>query len=145
MASAVGSVTGSLANGVSRFSRLFSDQVKAEPEAVTMVPKPGLAMTFDPGDGVSSAPSRTMTYSRPPSAKPPSPLASARGGTSGGADARLPEAGHRAVSRTSGSDQGGAGRSSCCARSPRSSLTMARATAERSRRSASVIRSPRSR
>ena len=35
-ASAVGSLTGSLANGVSRFSRLFSDQVWAAPDAVTM-------------------------------------------------------------------------------------------------------------
>ena len=48
-ASAVGSTTGSLANDVSRFSRLFSDQVCADPDAVTMVPKWALAMTFDPG------------------------------------------------------------------------------------------------
>ena len=47
-ASAVGSLIGSLANGVSRFSRLLPDQVCAEPDAVTMVPKRGLAMTFDP-------------------------------------------------------------------------------------------------
>ena len=33
IASPVGSVTGSLANGVSRFSRLFSDQVNAAPDA----------------------------------------------------------------------------------------------------------------
>ncbi len=84
MASAVGSVTGSFANGVSRFSRLFSDQVNDEPEAVTIVPKLGLAMTLTQGCGVSWSPSRTMTYSRPPSAKPPSPLASASGGTFGG-------------------------------------------------------------
>ena len=78
-ASEVGSVTGSFANGVSRFSRLFSDQVKDEPDAVTTVPKAGLAMTFAQGSGVSWAPSRTMTYSRPPSAKPPIPFASASG------------------------------------------------------------------
>ena len=48
-----GSLTGSLANGVRRFSRLFSAQVKAEPEAVTTVPKPGLAMTLTQGSGVS--------------------------------------------------------------------------------------------
>ena len=61
MASAVGSVTGSFANGVRRFSRLFSDQVKAEPEAVTTVPKPGFAMTLTQGSGVSWSPSRTIT------------------------------------------------------------------------------------
>jgi len=59
-ASAVGSTIGSLANEVSRFSRLFSDQVVAEPDAVTMVPKPGLAMTLAHGRGVSWSPSRTI-------------------------------------------------------------------------------------
>src|SRR6266511_5106089 len=83
MASEVGSLTGSFSNGVSRFSRLFSDQVQDDPDAVTTVPKDGLAMTFAQGSGVSSAPSRTTTYSRPPSANPPSPFASASGGTSG--------------------------------------------------------------
>jgi len=34
MHSALGSVTGSLENGVSRFSRLFSAHVNADPEAV---------------------------------------------------------------------------------------------------------------
>ena len=85
MASEVGSATGSLANGVSRFSRLFPDQVKDAPEAVTTVPKAALAMTLAQGRGVSWSPSRTMTYSRPPSAKPPNPLASTSAGTSGGA------------------------------------------------------------
>ncbi len=41
-ASAVGSATGSFANDVSRFSRLFSDQVCDAPEAVTIVPKLGI-------------------------------------------------------------------------------------------------------
>jgi hypothetical protein len=59
-ASAVGSTIGSLANDVNRFSRLFSDQVVAEPDAVTMVPNVGLAMTFDHGSGVSWSPSRTI-------------------------------------------------------------------------------------
>jgi hypothetical protein len=53
MASAVGSTTGSLAKEVSRFSRLFSDQVVADPDAVTMVPKLAFAMTFAHGSGVS--------------------------------------------------------------------------------------------
>ncbi len=44
---------GSLANDVSRFSRLFSAHVCADPDAVTMVPKRSLAMTFAHGNGVS--------------------------------------------------------------------------------------------
>ncbi len=59
-ASPVGSLIGSLANGVSRFSRLLPDQVCAAPDAVTMVPKCGLAITFTHGIGVSSVPSRTI-------------------------------------------------------------------------------------
>src|SRR5512138_2938408 len=64
-ASEVGSPTGSFANGVRRFSRLFSDQVNDDPDAVTMVPNSGFAMTFAQGSGVSWSRSRTMTYSRP--------------------------------------------------------------------------------
>ena len=60
-ASAVGSATGSLANEVSRFSRLFSAHVCDAPDAVTIVPKPGFAMTFAHGAGVSWSPSSTMT------------------------------------------------------------------------------------
>src|SRR6267142_2197588 len=59
-ASAVGSTIGSLANDVSRFSRLFSDQVCADPDAVTMVPKLGFDITFTHGSGVSWLPSSTM-------------------------------------------------------------------------------------
>src|SRR3954451_24757573 len=55
-ASEVGSATGSFANGVSRFSRLLPDHVCADPEAVTIVPNPGLAMTLDQGSGVSPEP-----------------------------------------------------------------------------------------
>src|SRR5207245_7779905 len=61
-----------------RFSRLFSAHVYAEPDAETTVPKPGLAMTLTQGSGVSRSPSRTTGYSRPPSAKPPVPLAKVR-------------------------------------------------------------------
>ena len=53
-------MTGSFANGVSRFSRLFSAQVCAEPDAVTMVPKRGFAMTLTHGSGVSWSPSSTI-------------------------------------------------------------------------------------
>src|SRR5262245_46260699 len=63
IASDVGSVTGSFQNGVSRFSRLFSAHVKDEPDAVTIVPNDGFEMIFTHGAGVSSSPSRTMTYS----------------------------------------------------------------------------------
>ncbi len=61
----MGSVTGSLANGVRRFSRLFSDHVVAVPDAVTTVPKRGFAMTFDQGSGVSALPVVTIS-SLPP-------------------------------------------------------------------------------
>ena len=75
----VGSPTGSLANGVSRFSRLFSAQVYAAPDAVTIVPKPGLAITFTHGIGVSSSPSRTIDVARGRRrVKPPRPLAERR-------------------------------------------------------------------
>ncbi len=94
MASAVGSVTGSFANGVRRFSRLFSHQVWAAPELVTMLPKPGFARTLTQGSGVSRSPSRTTTYSRPSRVKPPSPfsMTSAGGstGASGGSSGRWP-------------------------------------------------------
>src|SRR5213079_790539 len=64
-ASDVGSTTGSLANDVNRFSLLFSDQVCAEPDAVTTVPKWAFAMTFAHGNGVSRSPSRTIAEARP--------------------------------------------------------------------------------
>jgi hypothetical protein len=67
---------------VRRFSRLFSAHVDAAPEAETTVPNPGLAMTLTHGNGVSSPPWRTITYSFPPSAKPPMPLVRERGGGS---------------------------------------------------------------
>src|SRR5476651_2252046 len=75
-ASAVGSTIGSLANEVRRFSRLFSDQVVAEPDAVMMVPKQGLAITFAHGSGVSWSPSSTIVYARPSSVNPPRPFVS---------------------------------------------------------------------
>ena len=60
-ASAVGSLTGSFANGVSRFSRLLPAQLYADPEAVTTLPNPGLAITFAHGSGVSVSPSSSTT------------------------------------------------------------------------------------
>src|SRR6266851_3652851 len=56
-ASALGSVTGSFQNGVSRFSRLLSAQVNEEPDEETMVPNEGFAMTLTQGIGVSWSPS----------------------------------------------------------------------------------------
>src|SRR3954466_5974357 len=79
-ASVVGSLVGSFANGVNRFSRLFADHVYADPDAVTMVPNRGLAITFVHGIGVSSVPSRTSTYALPSSANPPIPLDSVMAG-----------------------------------------------------------------
>src|SRR3982074_2211769 len=85
-ASAVGSTTGSLANDVNRFSRLFSDHVCADPDAVTTVPKCAFAITFTHGSGVSRSPSNTIAYDRPPSVKPPRPFVSVidSGGAAGG-------------------------------------------------------------
>ena len=45
--------SGSLSNGVSRCSRLFTAHVNAAPEDVTSVPNSGLARMFDHGAGVS--------------------------------------------------------------------------------------------
>src|SRR5437867_6065285 len=59
-ASPLGSLIGSFANGVSRFSRLLPDQVYAEPDALTMVPNCALAMMFAQGIGVSAAPSSAI-------------------------------------------------------------------------------------
>src|SRR6476620_11252207 len=84
MASPVGSAIGSLANGVSLFSRLFPDQLKADPPLLITVPKFSLAMTFDQDNGVSRSPSRTMTYSRPSGVKPPTPFSITRGGARSG-------------------------------------------------------------
>src|SRR4030095_5978529 len=81
MTSAVGSLKGSLANGVRRFSRLLTAQVKAAPELLTIVPNAGFARTFDHGDGVSRSPSSTTTYSRPSRVKPPKPFSMTSGGT----------------------------------------------------------------
>src|SRR5690242_3406324 len=86
-ASPVGSINGSSANGVSLFSRLFPDQVKADPELLTIVPNVGFARTLDHGSGVSRSASSTTTYSRPSRVKPPSPFSMTSGGTVTGADA----------------------------------------------------------
>src|SRR6476659_31442 len=84
MASPVGSLIGTLAKGVRRFSRLFSAQLYAAPELLTTVPHSALAMTLDQGSGVSRSPSSTMTYARPSGVKPPSPFSMTRRGTAGG-------------------------------------------------------------
>ena len=91
MASAVGSVTGSFANGVRRFWPLFSHQVWAAPELVTMLPKPGFARTLTQGSGVSRSPSRTTTYSRPSRVKPPSPFSMTSVGLDRASALRYPE------------------------------------------------------
>src|SRR3954462_3663148 len=98
-ASAVGSTIASLANDVRRFSRLFSLHVVAEPDAVTIVPNRGLAMTLTHGSGVSRSPSSTIAYVWPPSVNPPTPFESVRAD----AAARAPGA------RRGGGGRGGAG------------------------------------
>jgi hypothetical protein len=138
----VGSVTGSFANGVSRFSRLFSDQVVAAPEAVTIVPKRGFATTFAQGSGVSASPCRTTTYSRPSAEKPPRPFDIVSGGGSGAPGSMSSSSAGGASRALGGSGPEG---SSCSASSPRSPERTARATVRRSTRSLSGIPSPRRR
>ena len=74
MVSPGGSLTGSFDQAVSWFSRLLTDHVYPEPDSETWNPKPGFAITLIHGDGVHRPSPRTVTYSRPFSAKPPSPL-----------------------------------------------------------------------
>ena len=79
-----GSLTGSLDHGVSWFSRLFPDHVYPDPDSETWNPNDALAMTLSQGAGVACPGPRMVTYSRPPSTKPPSPLknsSSGRGAT----------------------------------------------------------------
>ena len=132
-----GSVTGSLDQGVSWFSRLLSDHVYPAPDSETWKPNAGLATTLIQGAGVHCPSPRTVTYSRPSSTKPPRPLKNsnsgrARRGIGGGWAAR---AGRR---------RGGSGRArarrvareSCSARVPCRLRRMARAAACRASRSA---------
>src|ERR1700678_2517886 len=64
--------------GVSWFSWLFTDQVNPEPDSETRNPKFGFAITLTHGSGVRAPSPRTVTYSRPSCAKPPSPLKNLR-------------------------------------------------------------------
>src|SRR5208282_6893942 len=72
------SVTGSFDHGVSWFSRLFSAHVNPPPSAATWKPNPGLAMTLIHGAGVVCPGPKSVTYSRPSAANPPSPLKNSR-------------------------------------------------------------------
>src|SRR5262245_28338395 len=71
--------TGSLRHGVSRLSWLLPDHVQPGPRSVAEKPNVSWAITFDHGAGViaPAAALMVMTYSRPPSAKPPRRLACA--------------------------------------------------------------------
>src|SRR6266487_2831452 len=90
MASPDGSDTGSFDHGVSWLSWLLSDQVKPEPDSDTRKPNDGFAITLIHGRGVRRPSPRTVTYSRPFFAKPPSPLKNSRSGTGSGTSRRLP-------------------------------------------------------
>src|SRR6266702_4498857 len=75
MTSPGGSLTASFDQGVRRFSWLLVDQVKPPPFSVIKKPKSELfAITLDQGAGAHWPSPKTTTYSRPPWAKPPSPL-----------------------------------------------------------------------
>src|SRR5262249_20229531 len=94
----VGSLTGSFANGVKRFSRLLPAQEYALPPAVMSVPNPGLAGMLDQGSGVGASPDVTTTYSRPSCENPPAPFGNVSGGTSGSTGG---------ANRTAGDQRGG--------------------------------------
>jgi hypothetical protein len=61
-------------HGVSWFSRLLPAHVNPEPDSETWNPKPRFATTLIHGAGVHCPAPRIVTYSRPSSAKPPSPF-----------------------------------------------------------------------
>ena len=143
IASPVGSLIGSLANGVRRFSRLLPAQEKAAPDAFSIVPNSGFASTFDHGNGVSWSPSRTTTYWRPSRVNPPMPFSIVRGGTGTGVDAFFGDLSVLDPGTMSAADGHGAFRSSCGARSPRSPRRTMRATADNRRQSTSGIPSER--
>src|SRR5258706_5305437 len=96
MASPDGSPTGSFDHEVSWFSRLLIDHVYPEPDSETWKPKLGFAITLIHGAGVRRPGPRTITYSRPSSAKPPRPLKrSSPGGGIATTGAGFADAGHR--------------------------------------------------
>src|SRR3990172_11812836 len=83
MASPGVSLTGSFVQGVSLFSRLFTDQLKPEPDSETWKPNSGFATTLIHGAGVHWPLPRTVTYSRPPDANPPRPFQNCRSSAGG--------------------------------------------------------------
>src|SRR6266481_8924563 len=87
MVSPGGSLTGSFDQAVTWFSRLLTDHVYPEPDSETWKPKSRFAITLIHGDGVHRPSSRTVTYSRPSRANPPSPLSSSRSRRRGAAAA----------------------------------------------------------
>ena len=114
-------MTGSFANGVSRFSRLFSDQVKDDPDAVTTVPKAGLAMTFAQGSGVSSVALEDDDVLAPAVGEAAEPVRERERRHLGRRErrgARGPGSRRGASASGAGSGVGGAGRSSWCASGP---------------------------
>src|SRR5690554_4393925 len=97
-ASPWGSLTKSLNQGVSRFSRLFRLHVQPAPVSLTMNPIDSLAMTLVQGCGGSWRPPLStgfnrMTYSRPADAKPPYPFSNWRDSWGETTSPASPEAG----------------------------------------------------
>src|SRR6266849_5759531 len=77
------SLTQSFDQGVSLFSRLFTDQVYPEPDSETWNPNAGFATTLIQGAGVAFPFSRIVTYSRPSGVNPPSPFQNSRSSAGG--------------------------------------------------------------
>src|SRR6266542_5760352 len=80
IASPEGSLTGSLDQGVNWFNWLLTAQVQPEPDSDTKNPNEELATTLIQGAGVHCRSPRSVTYSRPPSPKPPRPLKNSSSG-----------------------------------------------------------------
>ena len=70
---------------MSWFSRLFSAHVYPAPDSETWKPKRGLETTLTQGAGAHCPSPSTVTYSWPPSTKPPMPLKNSDSKRGGGA------------------------------------------------------------
>src|SRR5262245_57726178 len=108
--------TGSLRHGDSRLSWLLPDHVQPGPRSVAENPNPSCATMLDQGAGVIAPAAAwiVITYSRPPSAKPPRPLASSSPRSGGPSIDWSPSYGSCAVRDTwGGGSYGNCGRDSC--------------------------------
>src|SRR5579872_4921094 len=95
MASDGVSKTGSLRQGVRRFSLLLSDHVHPREDSLTRQPNSSFVSTLHHGAGVPLSAPTEMTYSAPSGVNPPVPLSKT---SSGRATTREPRSGVRVAS-----------------------------------------------